>query len=110
MLKKCGCAKSCCRTKVFSCKGEYTFFTNLCTCNDCKNRHCKFQSDVRSNELIINQCGEDSSSDDECHDVMGNDEIDISDENKNGNLLELMDLVNDDEDDGDGIEEDVIDF
>ena len=41
---------------------------------------------------------------------MGNDEIDISDENKNGNLLELMDLVNDDEDDGDGIEEDVIDF
>ena len=41
---------------------------------------------------------------------MDNDQLDVSDYNQDDNPLELMDLFSNEEDYGDDIEEDIIDF
>lgn len=96
VLKKYGFAKSFCWTKVSSREG-----TNLCTCNNCTNRPGKSQSDVRSNELDNDPTEDDSSSDDKCHGAMDNDELNISYHNQDYDLLKLMNLLSDEEDNGD---------
>ena len=102
VLNKSGCAKTCRRTKVWSSKGKNAFCTNLSACKDYTNRVSKSQSHVRSDKIINDQIGDDSS--------LGvswakeNDELDISDCN-----LELMDLLSD-EDNGDDVKVDETDF
>ena len=53
-----------------------------------------------------------TSSDDESHDAIDNDELDIYNQmdNQNDNRLELIYLLSDEEDDRGDVEEDVIDF
>ena len=51
-----------------------------------------------------------TSSDDDYHGAMDNDQLDISDYNQDDHPLELIDLLSDEEDDGGDVEEDVIDF
>ena len=72
--------------------------TNLCTGNDCTNRSGEFQSDVHSNELISNENEDILFSDDEYHNAMDDDEVHISDNSQDDDLLELMGLLSDQED------------
>ena len=41
VFRKYNCAKSCCRIKSCCCKVKNALCKNLCTCNDCTDRHGK---------------------------------------------------------------------
>ena len=85
-------------------QGKNAFCTNLWKCDDCTNRLGGSQS------VLTMRVG--TSSDDEYHDAIDNDELDIYNQmdNQNDNCLELIYLLSDEEDDRGDVEEDVIDF
>ena len=73
ILKNCGCAMSCCQTKLYNCKGEIAFCTILRTCKDSRNISGESQSDLHSEKLIKDESEDYSPSDDEYHDAVDND-------------------------------------
>ena len=84
-------------------QGKNAFCTNLWKCDDCTNRLGGSQS------VLTMRVG--TSSDDEYHDAIDNDELDIYNQmnNQNDNLLQLIYLLSDEEDDRGDVEENIID-
>ena len=66
--------------------------------------------DVLSSELVNDEKEDDSSWDDEYHDAMENDKLDISNNNENDNFLKLLDLLSNEESNRDDVEKDAADF
>lgn len=89
------------------------FCTNLCTCNDCRNRSGQSQSDVRSDELVKDESEDNSYSGDErtmMQWTMMNLIFVIIIRMMIFYLLELIDVLSDEEDDGDDVEDDKLYF
>ena len=63
-----------------------------------------------SSELVNDEKEDDSSWDDEYHDAMENDKLDISNNNENDNFLKLLDLLSNEESNRDDVEKDAADF
>ena len=63
-----------------------------------------------SSELVNDEKEDDSSWDDEYHDAMENDKLDISNNNENDNFLKLLDLLSNEESNLDDVEKDAADF
>ena len=80
-MKKYNGTKSSCWTKYVAVREKNVFCTNLWTCNDYTNRPGEFHLDVRSSKLINDESEDNSSSDDEYHNAMDDDKLDISDYN-----------------------------
>ena len=66
--------------------------------------------DVLSSELVNDEKEDDSSWDDEYHDAMENDKLDISNNDENDNFLKLLDLLSNEESNRDDVEKDAADF